>query len=158
VPEPGEAPASTRGRVCRKCGADDWLFNKQGHRACRVCQRRIKSAGKRRQIAADPALGLFWHARQRAKQKGLPFTITVDDVRAVYPEDGKCPVLGLTLLRGTKGAPVDTSPTLDRLNNQWGYEPGNICVISHRANRAKSTLTARELEQIANWMKTKGLD
>jgi hypothetical protein len=97
-------------------------------------------------------------AKQRAKAKGMPFTITVDDVRAAYPADGYCPVLGIKLERGQNGKAKDASPTLDRLNGQWGYEPGNICVISHRANRAKGGLTAEELERIARWMRTKGLE
>lgn len=66
-------------------------------------------------------------------------------------------MLGLTLARG-RGKMQDASPTLDRLNSQWGYEPGNIVVISLRANRAKGALTAHELTQIADWMRSKGLE
>lgn len=51
----------------------------------------------------------------------------------------------------------DTSPTLDRLNNAWGYVPGNIAVISHRANKLKGDATAKELRRIATWMESKGL-
>lgn len=103
------------------------------------------------------ATGLYELARQRAREKGIPFTITVDDVRAVYPADGLCPVLGLPLVRG-HGRSHDASPTLDRLNNEWGYEPHNICVISHRANAAKRAMHATELEAIARWMRSMGLD
>lgn len=67
-------------------------------------------------------------------------------------------MLGVALSHGPDGHAHDFSPTLDRLNNAWGYEPNNICVISHKANSAKRTLTAGELEQIAQWMRSKGLD
>lgn len=87
----------------------------------------------------------------------MPFTITVEDVRDAWPKDGRCPVLGIELVRGTNGRALDSSPTLDRLNNEWGYEPGNIAVISLRANRAKCSSTAAELEQVASWMRRNGL-
>jgi len=56
-----------------------------------------------------------------------------------------------------KGQPHDASPTLDRLNNAWGYVPGNIAVISYRANKLKGDATADELRRIAEWMESKGL-
>jgi hypothetical protein len=122
-----------------------------------VCQLRRSNAHQRRTRENDPARGLWQHAKQRAKQKGVPCTITVEDVRACWPADGRCPVLGIPLERG-RGASHDASPSLDRLNSAWGYEPGNICVISHRANSAKRALRASELEAIAAWMRQKGLD
>jgi hypothetical protein len=88
----------------------------------------------------------------------MPFTITVEDVRAAFPADGLCPVLGIELQRGKDGKSQDASPTLDRMNNAWSYEPGNIVVMSQRANRAKGGLTARELDQIASWMRRNGLE
>lgn len=106
----------------------------------------------------DPARALFDLARTRARQKGLPFTITVEDVRAVWPEDGRCPVLGIELKRGVDKRAIDSSPTLDRLNNDWGYERNNLVVMSMRANRTKGACTARELETIAAWMRRNGLE
>lgn len=87
----------------------------------------------------------------------MPCTITPEDIRRAWPEDGRCPVLGIRLVAG-QGTLHDASPTLDRMNGSWGYEPGNIAVISFRANRAKGGLTARELEQIAAWMRRQGLE
>lgn len=85
------------------------------------------------------------------------FTIVVDDVIAVMPLDGRCPALGLVLEKG-RGEKHDRTPTLDRLNPMKGYEPGNIAVISDRANRMKSDGTATELELVAAWMRSRGLD
>lgn len=100
---------------------------------------------------------LWRSARARARKQGQRFTITVDDVRAAWPTDNRCPVLGIELVRG-EGASQDSSATIDRLNGAWGYEPGNIAVISLAANRAKGNLRASELEQIARWMRAQGLD
>lgn len=66
-------------------------------------------------------------------------------------------MLGIPLARA-EGRLNDGSPTLDRLNSMWGYEPGNIAVISNKANRAKNNLCASELEKIVNWMRAHGLD
>ena len=88
----------------------------------------------------------------------MPFTITVEDVRAVWPADGKCPVLGIELQRGTNKRARDSSPTLDRLNNAWSYERSNLIVMSMRANRTKGDCTATELETIAAWMRGHGLE
>lgn len=80
----------------------------------------------------------------------------MDDVRAVFPADWVCPVLG-TKMRHGKGVATDNSPTLDRLNSDWGYIPGNLAVMSYRANRAKGALSAEELAKIAVWMQGRGL-
>lgn len=99
---------------------------------------------------------LFRYARERAREEGTEFTITVDDVRAAFPRDWVCPVLGARMTHGD-GKSHDASPTLDRINPDWGYVPGNIAVMSYRANRAKGALRAFELEQIATWMRGRGL-
>lgn len=85
---------------------------------------------------------LLW-ARERAKDKCETFTITRADI--VLPE--LCPLLGIVLQKG-KGCVVDSSPTLDRKDNSKGYEPGNIWVISLRANRIKNNASLEELEML----------
>lgn len=82
--------------------------------------------------------------------------MSVDDVRAVWPTDNRCPVLGIELEKG-RGRQRNSSPTLDRINAAWGYQKGNIAVISWRANRLKNDGTAEELERIAHWMRGRGL-
>lgn len=100
---------------------------------------------------------MWLRARRRARAAQQPFTITLEDVKAAWPSDGRCPILGIPLVVQTNGAAADGSPSLDRLNPDWGYETGNIAVISHAANRAKGGLTAEQLEKIAQWMRGKGL-
>ena len=109
----------------------------------------------RRQVTR--ARHLLKKARERAKYQMLPCRLTEADIEAVWPPDNRCPVLGLPLVRGT-GFLHDASPTLDRVNPEWGYEPGNIAVISYRANRAKGGCSAHELERIAAWMRSRGME
>lgn len=99
---------------------------------------------------------MYESSKQRADAAGVPFTISVDDVREVWPVDGRCPALGIPLTFG-QATVHDASPTLDRLNPEWGYEKGNIAVLSLAANRAKGGLRAEDLERIAAWMRGKGL-
>lgn len=87
-------------------------------------------------------------AQWRAKKAGIPCTITVEDIR--IPE--RCPVLGIELKRGTRGF-TDNSPTLDRVRPELGYVPGNVCVISFRANSIKREASLAELEKVTEWVR-----
>ena len=82
--------------------------------------------------------------RIRAWQKGLPCTIGVEDI----PLPEVCPVLGIQLVCGKKFS-CENSPTVDRIKGSLGYVPGNVKVISSRANRIKTDATADELEKVA---------
>jgi hypothetical protein len=88
------------------------------------------------------------NAKTRAKRAGVPFAISPEDI--VIPSH--CPILGLALARrlGRKGG-CDQSPSLDRIVPELGYVPGNIVVISRRANRIKNDATIEELAAIADF-------
>lgn len=103
---------------------------------------------------ANRATLLWRYAKKRAVDKGLPFSITVDDIKAVWPTDGTCPVLKVQLEHGARGF-VDTSPTLDAFIPERGYIPGNISVISYRANRIKNDSNLSELEMVTEWVRSR---
>lgn len=156
--------------TCTKCGLpqenDHFAKNKHGRfgrkSQCKSCVKKYNEdkAPERAATAAlyrmhNPELMLWRHAKDRAQRKQIPFTITVDDVKAVWPPADICPVLKLPMEPHTDGpGPSDLSPTLDRFDPALGYVPGNIYVISHRANKLKSDVTdPRELELVAAWMR-----
>ena len=90
--------------------------------------------------SSDHRVNLLRWARRRAEAKGIPFAITVNDIYIpTY-----CPILGIKLKRG-KGRHSGASPSLDRIDPSRGYEPGNVIVISRRANVIKSDSTLAEL-------------
>lgn len=102
----------------------------------------------------EPAAYLFGLARRRARVRGIEFTISLSDV--VIPD--LCPVLGIPLdskKPGKRGFPLHASPTLDRFDNTKGYIPGNVAVISWRANSLKKDAECEELEALVKWMKQK---
>lgn len=120
------------------------------------CHRGATTRNTARRRKQDPATYLWQTARERARAAGLVFTITPADVRAAWPADGRCPILGIRLTAGER-VQRDESPSLDRVNPIWGYEAGNVAVVSLKANRAKGNMTAGELEQIVRWMRGRGL-
>jgi hypothetical protein len=89
-----------------------------------------------------PAAYLFNIAKQRCKRTGTEFTITVHDIHV--PEI--CPLLGVAL--DPYAESVDVHPSLDRIDPKKGYIPGNVWVVSHRANRIKSDANFDELIRI----------
>lgn len=94
-----------------------------------------------------PEKRMICAARARAKTKGIPFSITEADI--VIPDT--CPVLGIKLVQST-GAKTDNSPSLDRIIPDLGYVPGNVVVISLRANRIKNDATVEELGLLYAWL------
>jgi len=64
-----------------------------------------------------------------------------------------CPVLGITFKRGINGNPLDTSPTIDRIDNSKGYVKGNVVVISYLANRIKTSADAEQIGKVYRWLK-----
>lgn len=95
---------------------------------------------------------LVANAKYRAKRRGIEFTITPADIEM----PAKCPVLGIDIEHGNSDQSLtarDCAPSLDRRDNQKGYLPGNVRVISWRANRLKNDATVEELEAVLRYMK-----
>ena len=132
---------------CVLCGNKGW-WNKSniqtGIANC-ACQQHVQ------QGLSNTRVGILWsRARKRAQDQDVPFSITHEDI--VIPEF--CPVLGIKLSHAQKddGGFYDASPTLDKFIPTLGYVPGNVAVISMKANRLKSDGTTEELRAVANWM------
>ena len=99
--------------------------------------------------ARHPEAYLWKAAKQRAHKDGLYFTITPDDIKIPV----MCPVLGIPLSFGAKSnEDRSNSPSLDRIDPNLGYVPGNIIVMSYKANTIKSNATVDELKAVLAWM------
>ena len=148
--------AVARSRRCGVCGETKDIaefYQRRGrpsgnYARCKPCS---IAAFKARYYGRDPRV--VWaeqacmSARKRATRLRLAFTIRPADLLAVAGET--CPALGLVLdyRRGKRVGPC--SPTVDRLRAADGYVPGNIAVISMRANQIKSDATPDEV--LAVW-------
>lgn len=91
--------------------------------------------------------------KQRAKEKGIPFTISEDDI--VIPR--YCPILGIPLFRIGKIATAN-SPSIDKIVPELGYIPGNVQVVSKRCNTIKNDATLEELIMLGEWAKLELLE
>lgn len=90
-------------------------------------------------------------ARQRGRLAGMAATITASDL--IWPTH--CPVLGIELDYTPRGqgrsANNPSNPTLDRWDNTKGYVPGNVFVISMRANTLKNNASWQELQAVVRY-------
>lgn len=140
-----------KGGSCRTCknlaseknrNENREIYNKY----CREKKKQSYTTEKRRDTyIKNVSKEIYYAAKQRAKVKGLSFTIAIDDV--IIPE--MCPVFGIPLDRRNRLH----APTLDRVVNDLGYIKGNVKVISAKANRLKNNGTIEEFQQIINYIK-----
>ncbi len=86
-------------------------------------------------------------AKRRAKRNSIPFEITHQDIKDVWPKDMICPALGIKMNHGKGMGGNKFSPSLDRLIPEKGYVKGNIIIVSYLANRIKSDASLEEIEK-----------
>lgn len=110
---------------------------------CSTCNAAYMRAYLRKRRHQQPAKELWSRARKRADKLGLPFAITPDDI-FIPPT---CPIFGIPLIVG--GGRSAHSPSLDRISPALGYMPGNVRVVSDRANRLKGRYNLAELQDRA---------
>lgn len=107
---------------------------------CNAAYMRTYLRGRRVQA---PELTIWQRAHRRAASRGVQFSISVQSI--VIP--AICPVLGIPIVLGERRS--ESSPSLDRTVPERGYVPGNVRVISDKANRLKADLTITQLEKKA---------
>jgi len=108
--------------------------------------------GSRKSIPFKTALCA--KARVRGRKRGFGASIAPGDLD--WPSH--CPVLGIELdypertgERGLQHAQPNW-PSLDRWDSTKGYVPGNVFVISYRANTLKNTATYDEILMVAKYL------
>ena len=129
---------------CNQARASAWYAKNYPSKRSEYVERVVKNRKN------NPIAQLLRSAKARAKQRGIEFLITKDDLN--WPET--CPVFGFNLNYGGNGTkkPDHNSASLDRINNSLGYIKGNVAVISYRANTLKRDGSLDELRKIIEWM------
>lgn len=94
---------------------------------------------------------IFRHKKSAAKKLGIKFSLRYEDIK--WPD--VCPILGTKLAYSVakKTGPRPNSPSFDRIRPKRGYTPGNVIIISSRANTMKSDAKPGELLKIAKFYK-----
>lgn len=170
-------------KVCNKCGElrplSEFHINKNGRLGrqakCKSCtnslyyrprkteiiaatrKRRLDPSIKSRERVwqrnrrrSNPLTRILQEAKWRATKRGIAFSITAGDVS--IPEI--CPVLGIPIGMSVGGR-SDGSPSIDRIDTRKGYIPGNVLIVSWRANRLKSDATLGEMRAIVAYMESR---
>lgn len=132
------------GRECTKCGVWKRREDFHRHKSCRggmntVCKVCRKPTSKRQYEGTSIEYRIWARAKSRARRKGLPFNIVVEDI--VIPE--VCPVLG---------TPMEV-PSIDQHDPGKGYVTGNVVIMSNRANTLKNNGTLEEFECLVKYLK-----
>lgn len=128
----------TSNKCCVKCTAEG--------RKPHLVKNKAALRGKRKAWdEQNPVKAMLQRARRRAKNIGVEFGLVESDVH--IPK--LCPVLGIELVR--RSDDCDVAPSLDRANNSLGYVPGNVVVVSFKANRIKSNATINELRKVVEF-------
>jgi len=99
-------------------------------------------------VVAEQVLRLS-KKKSEAVRRGVEFTITWSDLD--WPSH--CPIFGCEL-NYFSDATCDRlkAPSIDRIDSSKGYVPGNVAVISYRANRIKNDGTADDHRKIAEYI------
>jgi hypothetical protein len=98
-------------------------------------------------VLRHPGRTLWRAAKERARKQNIPFSILQEDV--IIP--AFCPILKIPLKVRDGTGPGPGSPSIDRIIPALGYVPGNIAVVSHRANQIKSNATLEEIILLKEW-------
>jgi hypothetical protein len=112
-------------------------------------QHRLLEGGKPTEAFAEPGAPGHWlsnmaallHAqtKRRAQERDVMFTLTVDDVfRMGQASNWRCAVTGMKFSqdKGDEHSRRAFAPSIDRINCNLGYTPGNcrmVCVITNIA-------------------------
>jgi len=106
---------------------------------CRNCD----SLDQKKRQLMEPWRRLHVLSKRRAKENTLPFNLTSEYIKSIWPKDNKCPITKKEFLFGIKNRP--RLATLDKILPNKGYVIGNVVVVSHMVNAFKSDITDIEV-------------
>ena len=113
---------------------------------CKSCEAdRMKKKYK-----SNPIPQMLSNSKIRAKNKGISHNINANDIKEIWPNNNRCPILGKEFEMGYK-KDKSYAPSLDRIEPKLGYIKGNIMIISDIANRMKQDSSLKDLEKFAKY-------
>lgn len=134
---------------CKQCMSEYRASKREHYKEYMAYRREVDNetikANRRKHYRNHPESRMLMAAKQRAKNQGLEFNLTIDDI--VIPD--KCPLLEVPFVAGEKGN-YEYTPSLDRIDPTKGYIKGNVWVITKRANTMKNSATREELLKFAD--------
>lgn len=108
-----------------------YYYNNKGKKRVRTYAQRMRS-----RVA---------QTKSRSLRAGIPFSITVDDLAL----NKVCPLLEIPL---TFDGARNNTPSIDRIKPELGYVPGNVRIVSFKANRWKNDMSLDDAKMLVkNW-------
>lgn len=136
---------------CRTCDNKRQIQRRQKNPEAHLEYHRKYQRARRKDF--DYRLQMLINAsKQRARLNDREHDINVEDIKAIYPVDGRCPIFGIKLEFNEAGF-RDNSPSIDRIDSAKGYARDNIQVISWKANRIKGASSLQDLEMMVAYLK-----
>jgi hypothetical protein len=89
----------------------------------------------------DQRIALLASCKASARNKGLDFNLTIDDIN--IPD--RCPYLDIKLTNIQGMGKIWSNASVDRIDSNKGYITGNVQVISCKANTMKNDVSIDEL-------------
>lgn len=142
-------------KACQKAGGAGWYANNnESHKKQTTAARKKRvAAGStverdyQRKYKADHRGKIRYElstrradAVKRAKAKGLPITITLNELEAMWIEQkGRCALTKWKMQVQQGGLKDPYCLTIERIDDDQGYVPRNVRLICWMANKAKSS-------------------
>lgn len=136
-------------RSCKECMSNYRHANKDKNKELARKYRlenpeKVRATNRRAHFNKDVAKRIMQQIVHRAKTRNIELSISENDI--VVPNI--CPYLKVPFVKGTKGN-YQYTYSIDRIDNSKGYIPGNIEIISMKANSMKNNATDAELLNFA---------
>lgn len=157
-----------RTRVCRKCKTEkpysEYYVNSKGNRpsTCKGCVTTMERTRKRRtpHLAEKFKTWRTLHrghalvnvARHRAKKRGLPCDLVVEEIQARI-DAGVCELTGIPFDLSTPRS--WNAPSLDQINPGLGYTQANVRVVLYALNVMANTWGPGRIMEIASAISAK---
>ena len=101
----------------------------------------------------DISMSFLSYKIGKMKASTKDVTLTAEELLELIPKDLKCPVFGtkFSFGKGHNWKYKQNSMSVDRIDNNKGYNKDNIVIVSFKANAMKSSATLKELYQVADF-------
>lgn len=84
----------------------------------------------------------FSNIRRKASERGIDFSISIEDVDRLYKaQHGKCALSNQNIYFGTSNSQKDTNVSIDRIDSNKSYQVDNIQLVTKEVNFMKYSLT-----------------